>query len=74
MAYSDRAEVTDLRQVNTEYGNVVILVLSCRTLLRDPDVQKDQGLYLKAVRKVIASMTLGVDVSSLFTEMIKVFL
>jgi hypothetical protein len=35
-------------------------------------VQKDQALYLKAVQKVIASMTLGVDVSPLFSDMIKV--
>ncbi len=40
--------------------------------MRAPVVQKDPELYLKAVRKVIGSMTLGVDVSSIFTEMIKV--
>jgi len=40
--------------------------------MKDPIVKKDPELYLKVVRKVIASMTLGVDVSSLFMEMIKV--
>lgn len=35
-------------------------------------MQKDPQLYLRAVQKVIASMTLGIDVSSLFSDMIKV--
>ena len=43
-----------------------------RSLLGNPTVQKDPQLYLKAVQRVIASMTLGIDVSSLFSEMIKV--
>lgn len=43
-----------------------------RSLLGSPAVQKDPTLYLKAVQKVIASMTLGVDVSPLFSDMIKV--
>lgn len=43
-----------------------------RTLLRSPDVQKDPRRYLQAVQKVIACMTLGIDVSKLFSEMIMV--
>ncbi len=35
-------------------------------------MQKDPIMYLKAVQKVIATMTLGMDVSSLFPDMIKV--
>ena len=41
-------------------------------MLGSPAVQRDPDLHLKAVQKVIASMTLGVDVSSLFSDMIKV--
>lgn len=47
-------------------------LLPLRSDLGKPAVQKDPSLYLKAVQKVIASMTLGVDVSSLFVDMIKV--
>lgn len=43
-----------------------------RALLRSPDVQKDPRRYLQAVQKVIACMTLGIDVSKLFSEMIMV--
>ena len=46
--------------------------LSFRGLLRSPDVQKDPRRYLQAVQKVIACMTLGIDVSKLFSEMIMV--
>ena len=35
-------------------------------------MQKDPALYLKAVQKVIVSMTIGKDVSGLFSDMIKV--
>ena len=41
-------------------------------LLRRPDVQRDPRRYLQAVQKVIACMTLGIDVSKLFSEMIMV--
>ena len=43
-----------------------------RSLLRSPDVQRDPKRYLQAVQKVIACMTLGIDVSKLFSEMIMV--
>ena len=43
-----------------------------RALLRNPDVQKDPRRYLQAVQKVIACMTLGINVSKLFSEMIMV--
>jgi len=39
-------------------------------LLRAPEVQKDPRRYLQAVQKVIACMTLGINVSKLFSEMI----
>ena len=45
---------------------------SYRTLLRAPEVQKDPRRYLQAVQKVIACMTLGINVSKLFSEMIMV--
>jgi len=46
---------------------------SCsRALLSKPSIQKDPTLYLEAVQRVIASMTMGVDVSNLFVDMIKV--
>ncbi|XP_064391971.1 uncharacterized protein LOC135339670 [Halichondria panicea] len=41
-----------------------------RSLLRTPEVQRDPRRYLQAVQKVIACMTLGIDVSKLFSEMI----
>jgi AP-4 complex subunit beta-1 len=41
-----------------------------RSQLRSPDVQRDPRKYLQAVQKVIACMTLGIDVSKLFSEMI----
>ena len=43
-----------------------------RTLLRSPETQKDPKQYEQVVQKVIAYMTLGVDVSPLFSEMIMV--
>ena len=46
--------------------------MSCRSLLRNPDIQRDPKRYLQAVQKVIACMTLGIDVSKLFSEMIMV--
>ena len=48
--------------------------LSClyRSALRSPEVQRDPRRYLQAVQKVIACMTLGIDVSKLFSEMIMV--
>lgn len=44
----------------------------CRLLLRAPENLKDQKRYLQAVQKVIAYMTIGVDVSKLFSDMIMV--
>ena len=35
-------------------------------------MQRDPRRYLQAVQKVIACMTLGIDVSKLFSEMIMV--
>lgn len=46
--------------------------LYVRSLLRSPDVQRDSRKYLQAVQKVIACMTLGIDMSKLFSEMIMV--
>lgn len=43
-----------------------------RAQLRSPDVQRDPRRYLQTVQKVIACMTLGIDVSKLFSEMIMV--
>ena len=51
---------------------LAIVLTRFRTLLRSPDVQKDPRRYLQAVQKVIACMTLGIDVSKLFSEMIMV--
>ncbi len=50
----------------------IILCVPSRTVLRNPEVQKDPRKYLQAVQKVIACMTLGIDVSKLFSEMIMV--
>ncbi|EDV26473.1 uncharacterized protein TRIADDRAFT_22316, partial [Trichoplax adhaerens] len=38
-------------------------------LLRDPEIQRNKAKYGLIIRKVIACMTLGMDVSSLFGEM-----
>eukprot|EP00731_Ephydatia_muelleri_P023373 Em0015g956a len=45
-------------------------VTELRTLLRSLEVQRDPKSYLQVVQKVIAYMTLGIDVSKLFSEMI----
>ena len=42
--------------------------------LRSPEIQRDTARHLKVIQKVIACMTLGMDLSSLFMEMIKVCL
>ena len=41
-----------------------------RTLLRDPNVERDPKRKRDVIKKVIAYMTLGIDVSRLFTEMV----
>ena len=52
---------------------VLLLLLSLfRSLLRSNEVQRDPRQYEQVVQKVIAYMTLGVDVSGLFREMIMV--
>ena len=45
---------------------------SRRALLRNPEIQRDPRRHLQVVQKVIACMTLGIDVSKLFSEMIMV--
>ena len=40
--------------------------------LQSPEVQRDARQYKKVIQKVIACMTLGMDLSSLFMDMIKV--
>ena len=42
--------------------------------LQSPEVQRDARQYKIVIRKVIACMTLGMDLSSLFMDMIKVSL
>ena len=41
-----------------------------RTILKNPEVQRDKAKYRMYVQQVIAYMTRGMDVSSLFSEMI----
>ncbi|KAJ8608890.1 hypothetical protein CTAYLR_005297, partial [Chrysophaeum taylorii] len=41
-----------------------------KTLLRDPGVERDPKRKRDVIKKVIAYMTLGIDVSRLFTEMV----
>ncbi|XP_065890599.1 AP-4 complex subunit beta-1-like [Dysidea avara] len=41
-----------------------------KTALRSSEVQRDPRRYLQTVQKVIAFMTLGIDMSKLFSEMI----
>lgn len=40
--------------------------------LQSPEVQRDAVQYKKVIQKVIECMTLGMDLSSLFMDMIKV--
>ena len=40
--------------------------------LQSPEVQRDARQYKKVIQKVIACMTLGMDLSSVFMDMIKV--
>jgi hypothetical protein len=46
----------------------------CRQLLRSMEVQRDPKRYREVVEKVILYMTLGIDVSRLFSEMVLVSL
>lgn len=43
-----------------------------KNLLNNPSVDKDENKKKDVIKRVIAYMTLGVDVSKLFTEMCKV--
>ncbi len=57
------------------FGNALLTIesyLFFRALLRSADLQKDLVKYREVVQKVIMYMTLGVDVSPLFSEMIMV--
>ena len=40
--------------------------------LQSAEVQRDASLYRKVIQKVVSCMTLGMDLSSLFMDMIKV--
>ena len=42
--------------------------------LQSPEVQRDASQYKKVIQKVISCMTLGMDLSSIFMDMIKVML
>ena len=50
----------------------MVLFLLFRAALRSSEVQRDPRRYLQTVQKVIAFMTLGIDMSKLFSEMIMV--
>ena len=52
--------------------DLLLLLSLFRSLLRSNEVQRDPRQYEQVVQKVIAYMTLGVDVSGLFSEMIMV--
>ena len=47
-------------------------VAELKKLLQNAPVQKNEGNNKKILQRVIAGMTLGMDMSPLFTEMIKV--
>ncbi len=47
-------------------------VAELMTLLRNPNVERDINKKKDIVKRVIAYMTLGVDVSKLFHDMVKV--
>jgi AP-4 complex subunit beta-1 len=59
-------------QVKHSIPNKKAEVDELRTLLRSPENQRDGSKYLQAVQKVMAYMTIGVDVSKLFSDMIMV--
>ena len=42
--------------------------------LQSPEVQRNAAEYKKVIQKVIARMTLGMDLSFLFMDMIKVMI
>jgi len=54
--------------VDHKKGEVAELI----NLLRNPNVERDLNKKKDIVKRVIAYMTLGVDVSKLFHEMVKV--
>jgi len=43
-----------------------------KNLLNNPNIERDPIKKKDVIKRVIAYMTLGVDVSKLFTEMVKV--
>ena len=47
-------------------------VLLLRKILKNPEVHRDHAKCRKYIQQVIAYMTLGMDVSLLFSDMIKV--
>lgn len=63
MASSGKMSTSTSSDKKTEVGEL-------RSLLRNSEIQRDPKQYEQAVQKVIAYMTLGIDVSSLFSEMI----
>ncbi|EDQ89747.1 uncharacterized protein MONBRDRAFT_16817 [Monosiga brevicollis MX1] len=52
------------------YENKRSEVNELRTLLRNPEVQRDPQRYCEVVEKVTLYQTLGLDVSSLFSDMV----
>lgn len=48
------------------------MTVAVRTLLRNPDVQRDVKRYREVVEKVTLYQTLGIDVSELFSDMVLV--
>jgi len=54
--------------VDHKKGEVVELM----NLLKNPNIDRDQAKKKDVIKRVIAYMTLGVDVSKLFYEMVKV--
>ena len=48
------------------------LIMSYRRLLQSSEVKRDPEQYIHVLQRVIASMTHGIDVSKLFSEMIMV--
>lgn len=47
-------------------------VSELKKLLDEAAIQRDPAQYKKVIQRVIACMTLGMDMSSLFMQMIKV--
>lgn len=67
-----KGEVNELKQVRIFVGDPSIQLKFGVQMLKNLNIEKDVRRKREIIKKVIAYMTLGIDVSRLFTDMIMV--